>query len=54
MWPNPFPADLATFTEEIRNGKLDFCVVRIYFFFVFVNGLSATSKKKRIYEDWSL
>ena len=26
MWPNPqFPADLVTFTEEILNGKLDFC-----------------------------
>ena len=25
MWPNPhFPADLVTFTEEIRNGKLHF------------------------------
>ena len=25
MWPNPqFPADLLTFTEEIRNGKIDF------------------------------
>ena len=23
MWPNPqFPADLVSFTEEIRNGKL--------------------------------
>ena len=28
MWPEPkFPADLVTFTEEIRNGKLDFCAV---------------------------
>ena len=27
MWPNPqFPADLVTFTEEIRNGKLHFFV----------------------------
>ena len=34
--------------------NLIFCVVRIYFFFVFVTGLSATWKKKRIYEDWSL
>ena len=25
MWPNPqFPADLVTFVEEIRNGKLHF------------------------------
>ena len=25
MWPNPqFPADLATFNEEILNGKLHF------------------------------
>ena len=25
MWPNPqFPADLATFLEEILNGKLHF------------------------------
>ena len=25
IWPNPqFPADLVTFTEEIRNGKLHF------------------------------
>ena len=25
MWPNPqFPADLATFTEEILSGKLQF------------------------------
>ena len=25
MWPNPqFPADLVTFTEETRKGKLDF------------------------------
>ena len=25
MWPNPqFPVDLATFTEEILNGKLNF------------------------------
>ena len=54
MWPNPFPADLATFTEEIRNGKLDFLCSAYLFFFVFVTGLSATSKKKRIYEDWSL
>ena len=32
MWPNPqFPADLVTFTEEIRNGKLRFfvqCVIQ--------------------------
>ena len=55
MWPNPFPADLATFTEEILNGKLDFlCSAYLFFFFVFVTGLSATWKKKRIYEDWSL
>ena len=27
MWPNPqFPADLATFTEEIFNGQLHFFV----------------------------
>ena len=27
MWPNPqCPADLFTFTEEIVNGKLHFCV----------------------------
>ena len=25
MWPNPqFPGDLATFTEDILNGKLHF------------------------------
>ena len=24
MWPNPFPADLVTFTEEIFNGKVHF------------------------------
>ena len=25
MWPNTqFPADLVTFTEEIRNGRLNF------------------------------
>ena len=25
MWPNPeFPADMNTFIEEIRNGKLHF------------------------------
>ena len=24
MWPNPFPADLVTFTEEILSGKLHF------------------------------
>ena len=28
MWPNPqFPADLVTFTTEIRIGKLHFCAV---------------------------
>ena len=27
MWPNPQEtADLVTFTEEIFNGKLNFCV----------------------------
>ena len=32
MWSNPqFPADLATFTEEILNGKLHFlCSVTFY------------------------
>ena len=31
MWPNPhFPADLVTFTEEIRNRKLHFlCSVTV-------------------------
>ena len=30
MWPNPQEtADLATFTEEIRNGKLHFCAVYV-------------------------
>ena len=30
MWPNPqFSEDLVTFTEEILNEKLPFCVVRI-------------------------
>ena len=28
MWPNPQETgDLATFTEEILNGKLHFCAV---------------------------
>ena len=28
MWPNPqYPGDLVTFTEDILNGKLDFCAV---------------------------
>ena len=28
MWRNPqSPADLVTFTEEILNGKLNFCAV---------------------------
>ena len=31
MWQNPqFSADLVTFTEEIFNGKLHFCLVVIY------------------------
>ena len=32
MWPNPqFPGfpDLVTFTEEILNGKLNFCAVKL-------------------------
>ena len=29
MWPNPHEtADLATFTEEILNGKIYFCAVK--------------------------
>ena len=29
MWPNPHPADLVTFTEEILNGKLQYvCSVK--------------------------
>ena len=33
MWPNPQePADLVTFTEEIFNGKLNFCAVVIFSF----------------------
>ena len=34
MWPNPqFPADLATFTEEILNGKLHFlCSASVFFY----------------------
>ena len=31
MGPNPFTADLVTFTEEIRNGKLHFLYCDIYF-----------------------
>ena len=31
MWPNPqFSADLATFTEEMLNGKLHFLCSVIY------------------------
>ena len=31
MWPNPQEtADLVTFTEEILNGNLTFCVVSEY------------------------
>ena len=33
MWPNPqVSADLIRFTEEILNGKLQFCAVRRNFF----------------------
>ena len=32
MRPNPQePADLVSFTEEIFNGKLHFCAVRLFF-----------------------
>ena len=29
MWPNPIPANLLTFTEEILNEKLHFCAVSL-------------------------
>ena len=33
MWPNPqFPADLVRFTEEVRKGKLHFCVMQLTLF----------------------
>ena len=36
MQPNPqFPAGLVTFTEEILNGKLHFCVVHRVLFSLF-------------------
>ena len=32
MSPNPqFPADFVRFTEEIPNGKLNFCAVKCLF-----------------------
>ena len=52
MWPNPqFPADLITFTEEIMNGTLFFCVVHISVSFIpcplpWVEGILLGSKWK--------
>ena len=50
MWPNSqFPADLVTFTEEIRNGKLHFlCSVYIVVLGKIQRGIQNPCHKSKI------
>ena len=49
MWPNPhFPADLVTFTEEIRYGKLFFCAVHGFL------GTGERSRKQTEKKYWKM
>ena len=48
MWPNPqFPADLATFTEEILNQKVHF----LYSFFFTVSYFPAFYVNTEVYRS---
>ena len=52
MWPNPqFSADLATFTEEILNGKLYFLCYENMGEYIPVVNVITTKAVKEIFRD---